>query len=158
MSRSAVMLGPPPGGEPNDHGVMRLGSTSEETAALQTTLAVLCVLLGGVMVLIPVAFLVSLSVMSGAALDRHPRAVIVLILLMAVLAALRFRYSPPVLFTVGSLLLAYGVAELAHASRAATLSALGIALLCSILLWGGLYLVGMLQRRRRGRSPTETVS
>jgi hypothetical protein len=62
-------------------------------------------------------------------------------------------------FTLGSLLLAYGVAALAHASRAATLSAVGIALLCSILLWGGGYLVRILQdRRRRGRSPTETAS
>jgi hypothetical protein len=124
---------------------------------MQTTLAVLCLLLGGVMVLIPVAFLVSLSVMSGVALDRHPRIVVVVILLMAILAALRFRYSPPVLLLVGSLLLVYGVATLAHASHTATLSALGIALLCNILLWGGLYLVGILQRRRRGRSPTENV-
>jgi hypothetical protein len=126
---------------------------------MQTTLAVLCVLLGGVLVLIPVLFLVLLSMMSGDAVDRHPRAVMVLILLVAVLAALRSRYAPSVLFTVGSVLLAYGVATLAHASRAATLSAMGIALLCSFLLWGGMYLVGILQeRRRRDRSPTETVS
>jgi hypothetical protein len=97
--------------------------------------------------------------MSGDDWDRHPRAIIVLILVVAALAALRFRYSPPALCTVGSLLLAYGVAALAHASRATTLSAMGIALLCSILLWGGLYLVRIRQeRRRRGSSPPETVS
>jgi hypothetical protein len=138
--------------------VTRLGSTLEEIAAMQTTLAVLCVLLGGVLVLIPVLFLVLLLVMPRR-WDRPPLAVMVLILLVAAFAALRSRYSPSVVFAVGSVLLAYGLAGLAHASGAVTLSAMGIALLCSILLWGGLYLVGTLQeRRRRGRFPTETVS
>jgi hypothetical protein len=119
--------------------------------------AVLIVILGGVMVLVPVLFLVLL--LTEIDWDRRPRAVIVLILLIAVFAAIRVRYSPPALFTVGSLLLAYGAATLAYVSRAATLSAVGIAPLCSILLWGGLYLVRILQeRRRRGRSPTETIS
>ena len=44
------------------------------------------------------------------------------------------------------MLLAYGVAALAHASRPAALSAVGIALLCSILVWGW-YLVRILTRR-----------
>jgi hypothetical protein len=108
------------------------------------TLAVMCVILGGVMVLIPVLFVV-LFVTTGLDWERHPRAVIVLILL---LAALRFRYSAPGLFPVGPLLLAYGAVTLAHASRAATLSAVGIALLCSILVWGW-YLVRILHNRRK---------
>jgi hypothetical protein len=119
-----------------------------------TLVAALIVILGGVMVLIPVLFLVLLSVMSGDAMDRQPRAVVLLILLVGILAVFRFRYSLHVLLTVGSVLLAYGVATLADASRAATLMALGIGLLCSILLWGGWYLVQVLRGwRRRGKPP-----
>jgi hypothetical protein len=51
------------------------------------------------------------------------------------------------------LLLAYGVAVLAHASRPATLSAVGIALLCSVLLWGW-YLMRILTDSRRGQPPS----
>ncbi len=131
-SRSAVMLDSPTGGETNYHGVTRQGSTLGETAAMENTLAVWCVILGGVMVLIPVLVLVLLFV-TGADWNRHPRAVVLLFLMTA---ALRRWYGPQVLFTVGSLLLAYGVATLAHASHSATLSAVGIALLCSILFWG----------------------
>jgi hypothetical protein len=61
-------------------------------------------------------------------------------------AAFRVWYAPPGSFTVGSLLLAYGEATQAHASRPAAFSAVGIALLCSILLWGW-YLVRILTRR-----------
>lgn len=122
---------------------------------MQDTLAVWCVILGGVMVWIPALLLVLMVVMSRTEVDwdRHPWAFWLLILLVA---ALRVWYAPAVVFTLGSLLLAYGVAALAHASRPATLSAMGIALLCSILLWGGVYLVRMLhERRRRGRPPHE---
>jgi hypothetical protein len=129
--------------------VTRHGITLEVTAAMGNTLAVLFVILGGVLVLIPVFFVVVLIRMLDW--DRHPRAFI----LTAVLAAV-FRggwYMPPAVFTVGSLLLAYGVAALAHASRAATLSAVGIALLCSILVWGW-YLVRILIRRRPGQPPS----
>jgi hypothetical protein len=124
-----------------------------------TLIAVVSVMLGGVMVLIPVLFLVLLSGLSGSNWDRHPRAVVVLILLVAVLFALRSRYALYVLSIVGSVLLAYGVAALANASRAATLRALGIGLLCSILLWGGFYLVQVLRRlaQKRQAPPSETV-
>jgi hypothetical protein len=64
--------------------------------------------------------------------ERHPR-IFVLTALLA--AAFRVWYTPPASFTPGSLLLAYGVTTLAHASRPATLIALGIALVCSLLLW-----------------------
>jgi hypothetical protein len=49
-------LGSPLGGETNDNGVMRHGLTLEETAAMENTFAVLFVILGGVLVLIPVLF------------------------------------------------------------------------------------------------------
>ena len=64
------------------------------------------------------------------------------------MAALRVWYSPPGFFTVGSVLLAYGVAAMAHASHRATLSAEDIALLGCILL-RELYVVRILQDRRR---------
>lgn len=112
---------------------------------MQDTLAVWCVILGGVMVLIPALLLVLMVVMVVMSRtevdwdrdwDRHPWAFWLLILLGA---ALRVWYAPAVVFTVGSLLLAYGVAALAHASRPATLSAMGIAVLCSLLLWRWMY-------------------
>jgi hypothetical protein len=89
------------------------------------------VLLGGVMVLIPMLFLILPVVMPRTDWERHPHIVIVTALMTA---ALHVWYSPPGLLTIGSVLLAYGVAVLAHASRAATRSAVGIALLGSILL------------------------
>jgi hypothetical protein len=129
---------------------------------MENTLAVVCVLLGGVLVLTPALFLFLLLVWPTFDLGRHTPALALLILLVIPFAALRARlggFTFPGVFSAGSLLLTYGVAALAHASRAATLSAVGIALLGSIVLWGGLYLVRIFQvRRRRGRSPTETAS
>jgi hypothetical protein len=121
---------------------------------METTRAVLCVLLGGVMVLIPVLFLVLLLVMPGTDRERHPRIVIVTALMAA---ALRVWYAPPGLFTIGSLLLAYGVAALVHASRAATRSAVG-----SILLWaasccGGSSLCGYSSAADEAGPPNEIV-
>ena len=126
-----------------------------ETAPTGTTLAVLFAILAGALLLIPVLFLVLAFTVFRGDWEKHPRALGLFFLLVFIL---RVWYAPPALFTVGSLLLVYGVAALAHASRTATLSAMGIALLCSILLWGGLYLVRIVQeRRRRGRPPHEIV-
>lgn len=111
---------------------------------MENTLAVLCVTLGGVMVLVPVLFVVLLFVGLGGDWERHPLPVVLFFLLAAVF---RVWYTPPASFTVGSLLLAYGVAALAHASHPATLSAVGIAVLCCILVWGW-YLVRILIGRR----------
>jgi hypothetical protein len=120
---------------------------------MENTLAVLCVILGGVMILAPVLLLVLLLLaMPRVDVERVPRAVVLLFLLLVFI----FRggwYTLPASFTVSSMLLTYGVAALAHASRPATLSSVGIALLCSILLWGW-YLVRILTDRRRGRPPS----
>lgn len=121
---------------------------------MENTLAALFVILGGVMVLVPVLFVVLLFVGLGGDWERHPLPVVLFFLLAAVF---RVWYMPPTSFTVGSLLLAYGVTALAHASRAATLIAMGIALLCSILLWGWYLVPRLHERRRRGRSPNEIV-
>jgi hypothetical protein len=118
---------------------------------MQNTLAVFFVILGGVMVLVPVLFLVLLLTMPGVDWDRHPRAFVLTFLLAA---TFRVWYTPPASVTVGSLLLAYGVA--AHASRPATLTAVGIALLCSLLLWGW-YLMRLLQERRRRDGPPHEI-
>jgi hypothetical protein len=120
---------------------------------MENILAVLCVMLGGVMALAPVLLLVLLLLaIPRVDVERVPRGVVLLFLLLVFI----FRggwYTLPASFTVGSLLLAYGVAALAHASRPATLSAVGIALLCSILLWGW-YLVRILTDPRRGWPPS----
>jgi hypothetical protein len=120
---------------------------------MEHTLAVLCGILGGVLVLRPVLFEVLLLTMPGVDWERHPRNFLVTALLAA---AFRVWYTPPASFTVGSVL-AYGVTTLAHASRPATLIALSIVLLCSLLLWRR-HLVWILhERRRRGRPPNEIV-
>lgn len=121
---------------------------------MENILAGLCVILGGVMVLAPVLLLVLLLLAMPRVVDveRVPRAVLLLFFVLVLI----FRggwYTLPASFTVGSFLLAYGVAILAHASRPATFSAVGIALLCSILLWGW-YLMRILADPRRGQPPS----